>query len=216
MSVIELFFLAVGLSMDTFAVAVTIGMAVVFAVDKTAGAPPPHPRKLFEKSLTKTSTKIAHLRDFRVYRMFTAGLCFGFFQAVMPLIGFFAARNFADVVMDYSSVISFVLLLLIGGKMIVETLREGKGAGDSTAGTSVHHMPVLAIATSIDALAVGVSFAFLYVEIVPAVLIIGATTFVIAAMGVWVGSAFGQRFRARAGLLGGVILILIGLRILLF
>ena len=184
MSFIELFLLAIGLSMDAFAVAICIGLAL----DKS----------LFKKALI-------------------VGLYFGIFQALMPLIGFLAASLFADAVINYSHFIAFALLAFIGGKMVTGSFKKEDGeeslVKEYKLGLSV--MLPLAFATSIDALAVGVSFAFLNVRILPAVILIGLTTLVISMGGVKIGNAFGVRFKSKAELAGGIILILIGLRILL-
>lgn len=179
MGIMELFVLAVGLSMDAFAVSVCKGL-----------------------SLGKINGK----------HMCTAGAWFGGFQALMPLIGYFLGKFFADMVTQCDHWIAFVLLVFIGGKMIQESF-GGEESMDSS--MDVKSMFLLAVATSIDALAVGVTFAFLRVSIIPAVSFIGVVTFVCSAVGVKIGSIFGMRYKAKAELCGGVILILIGLKILL-
>lgn len=178
MGIWELFVLAVGLSMDAFAVSVCKGL-----------------------SLGKIKWK----------HMCIAGLWFGGFQALMPLTGYFLGSLFADIFTKYAHWIAFVLLVFIGGSMI----KEAFGKEEINASMNFHSMLLLAIATSIDALAVGVSFAFLQVKIIPAVSFIGVITFLFSAVGVKIGSIFGDKYRAKAEICGGVILILIGLKTLL-
>lgn len=142
------------------------------------------------------------------------GLWFGFFQAVMPVIGYLLGSSFYSYISDYDHWIAFALLALIGVNMIREALsgEEEEGVDDSI---GFRTMLVLAIATSIDALAVGISLAMTGDDIVQSAVMIGVVTFLISAAGVKMGSLVGDRFGSRAELVGGVILILIGLRILL-
>lgn len=179
MSLVELFILAVGLSMDAFAVSICKGL-----------------------SLGKITKK----------HMAVAGAWFGGFQALMPLIGYFLGSFFADMITKYAHWIAFVLLIIIGGNMLKEAMGEDEKVD---ACMNAKEMFLLAIATSIDALAVGVTFAFLKVQIVSAVSFIGCVTFVCSAIGVKIGSIFGSKYRSKAEFCGGVILILIGLKILL-
>ena len=179
MSLLELFILAVGLSMDAFAVSICKGL-----------------------SLGKIKGK----------HMCIAGAWFGGFQAIMPLIGYFLGYLFAEMITRYDHWIAFILLLFIGGKMIQEALGEEENLD---ANMDPKSMFLLAIATSIDALAVGVTFAFLKVSIVPAVTFIGVVTFVFSAIGVKIGSVFGDKYKSKAEILGGIILMLIGFKILL-
>jgi len=202
MSFIELFLLAVGLSMDTFAVAACIGLT---------------------------------MSDFKISKSFIVGLYFGIFQAAMPLIGYITAKQFADKIVSYDHWIAFTLLCFLGGKMILDSFKN-EGCDDrkcpdeicgdrmcpsgakpdyKEASLKLTKMLPLAVATSIDALAVGVSFAFLRVNIIPAVTFIGLTTLVLSMAGVKIGNVFGMRFKSKAELSGGIILILIGLKILL-
>lgn len=175
----ELMMLAVGLSMDAFAVSICKGLAV-------------------EKA------------DLRA--CCTAGIWFGGFQALMPLAGYYLGAQFSAYIESVGHWIAFLLLAMIGLNMI----REARGEADAqSASMSVRAMLPLAVATSIDALAVGVTFALLTDRIVPAVCLIGATTFLISAAGVKIGSLFGAKWRSRAEICGGVILILLGLKILL-
>lgn len=141
-----------------------------------------------------------------------AGLYFGVFQAIMPLIGFFLGEQFADFIIQIDHWIAFVLLCFIGGNMIKES-REGADADSDD--FSVKIMLPLAVATSIDALAVGVTFAFLRVDIITAVCMIGATTFIISALGVYLGRIVGGKLKQKAEFFGGVVLICIGTKILL-
>lgn len=141
------------------------------------------------------------------------GLWFGFFQAVMPVIGYLLGSSFYSYISEYDHWIAFALLALIGANMIREALSgEEEGVDDSI---GFRTMLVLAIATSIDALAVGISLAMTGDYIVQSAVMIGVVTFLISAAGVKMGSLVGDRFGSRAELVGGVILILIGLRILL-
>lgn len=141
------------------------------------------------------------------------GLWFGFFQAVMPVIGYLLGSSFYSYISEYDHWIAFALLALIGANMIREALSgEEEGVDDSI---GFRTMLVLAIATSIDALAVGISLAMTGDNIVQSAVMIGVVTFLISAAGVKMGSLVGDRFGSRAELVGGVILILIGLRILL-
>lgn len=139
---------------------------------------------------------------------------FGVFQAGMPLIGWFVGKQFADLVTSVSHWIAFGLLAFIGVKMLVEAI-QGDEDEEVPDGLSYKELFVLAVATSIDALAVGVVFAFEDVKIVPSVLIIGVTTFVLSVIGVVIGNRFGAKYNKRAEIAGGVILILLGFKILL-
>ena len=179
MGIIELFLLAVGLSMDAFAVSVCKGLA---------------------------------MKKCTIKKAMTCGIWFGGFQALMPLIGYFLGSFFADMITKYAHWIAFVLLIIIGGNMIKEAMGEEEKVD---ACMDAKEMFILAIATSIDALAVGVTFAFLKVQIVPAVSFIGCVTFVCSAIGVKIGSIFGSKYRSKSEFCGGMILILIGLKILL-
>ena len=182
MSLTSLFIIAVGLSMDAFAVSVCKGLALKEMSWKKAGG---------------------------------VGLYFGGFQALMPLIGFFVGVNFEDKIKAFDHWIAFVLLAVIGGKMIKEAFDKTCGVG--TASVKVREMLVLAIATSIDALATGVMFAFLIEtpDIYYAVSMIGATTFILSVVGVKVGNMFGCKYKSKAELAGGIILILMGIKILI-
>jgi putative Mn2+ efflux pump MntP len=141
------------------------------------------------------------------------GLFFGGFQAFMPLAGYLLASQFSGYVTAISHWIAFILLSAIGINMI----RESRSSHCEHVGNafSFKSMVVLSVATSIDALAVGVTFAFMQVRIIPAILIIGVTTFIFSAVGVRIGKLFGEMFRSRAEFAGGLILIAIGIKILL-
>lgn len=147
------------------------------------------------------------------YQMGITGLYFGGFQLLMPLIGYLLGIRFETLISRFDHWIAFILLALIGANMIRES--RDKDAEELNADFGPKAMLPLAVATSIDALAVGVSFAFLGVDILPAVCLIGATTFVLSAMGVKVGSVFGAKYKSASELAGGIILILMGLKILL-
>ena len=145
--------------------------------------------------------------------MATVGLWFGFFQAAMPLVGFFLGIQFSDKIVAIDHWIAFVLLAIIGINMIREAVSKDDDKTDSS--LSFAAMLPLAVATSIDALAIGVTFAFLNVNIWLAVTIIGAITFVISAAGVKIGNIFGTKYKSKAELFGGLILCAIGLKILI-
>ena len=179
MTLIELFILAVGLSMDAMAVAICKGLSV---------------QKL----------KLRHA--------VTVGLYFGGFQAAMPLIGYFLGRQFQTYIERFDHWIAFVLLGLIGANMIKESFGDAEECDCSFCPKA---MLPMAVATSIDALAVGVTFAFLNVSIVPAVSFIGVITFALSAVGVYIGHLFGAKFKSKAELVGGIVLILMGCKILL-
>ena len=180
MALFELFLIAVGLSMDAFAVAVCKGLSM--------------------KRIDKKYTLLI-------------ALFFGGFQALMPLLGYFLGSQFSVYIEKFDHWVVFLLLALIGGNMIKESREAAEE--ETYRGIDYKELLLLAVATSIDALAVGITFAFLRVEIVPAVLLIGCTTFVLSLIGVVVGNLFGTRYKSRAELTGGIILILIGVKILL-
>ena len=144
-------------------------------------------------------------------------LFFGGFQALMPLVGWALGAQFSDYVASFGHWVAFGLLLFIGGKMLVDAFRGGEEAAceDEESKLEIGQLFMLAIATSIDALAVGISFAFLQVDIVPAVLTIGVATFLLSLGGVVVGNKFGARYEKPATIAGGIVLILIGCKILL-
>lgn len=180
-----LLLMGVGLAMDAFAVSICKGLSM---------------RKVNKK------------------QCLVIGLFFGGFQALMPFIGWALGSQFEQYITSIDHWIAFILLGFIGGKMVVEAIREKDEAvevGKMDPPLDLKEMFILAIATSIDALAVGITFAFLQVTIVEAISIIGITTFVISVIGVYVGNFFGNRYKKKAELAGGMILILIGLKILL-
>ena len=146
----------------------------------------------------------------------TVGLYFGGFQALMPFIGWMLGSQFAGRIQRYDHWIAFILLAFIGGNMIREALSDGEDE-EAAVGAGVDHKKLffMAVATSIDALAVGVTFAFLDTAILPAISIIGCTTFCISVAGVAVGCWFGARYKKRAEITGGAILVLLGIKILL-
>lgn len=145
------------------------------------------------------------------------GLYFGGFQALMPFLGWVLGSRFQKYITSVDHWIAFVLLVFIGGKMIVEAVRDKEVIEVVQKDLPLDHkeMLLLAIATSIDALAVGITFAFLETPIVEAITIIGCTTFVLSILGVVTGNFFGTRYKKKAEIAGGIILILIGLKILL-
>ena len=156
-------------------------------------------------------TKGLSLQKIDYKKALITGLFFGGFQFLMPVIGFYLGYNFKDYISEMDHWIAFVLLAGIGISMIRESRKEAEGDSDF----SLKTMTVLAIATSIDALTVGISFALLGVNIWTSSLLIGVITFCLSFIGVKVGFAFGTRFKSKAEVLGGVILILIGTKILL-
>ena len=157
------------------------------------------------------------MRKVNKKQAFIIGLFFGGFQALMPFIGWALGTQFESYITSIDHWIAFILLALIGGKMVVEATKteEEQEIKQMDPPLDMKEMLLLAIATSIDALAVGITFAFLQYPIVEAMLIIGLTTFVLSIIGVYVGNAFGSRYQKRAEMAGGIILILIGLKILL-
>ncbi len=152
------------------------------------------------------------VRRLKVRHALLAGLYFGGFQFLMPVIGWLLGYRFEAMIQSVDHWIAFVLLGLIGANMIKESFGEEDKLSDDF---GFRTMLLLAVATSIDALAVGVTFAFLEVRILPAASLIGATTFALSAAGIYIGHVFGERYKAKAERLGGGILILIGLKILL-
>ena len=153
------------------------------------------------------------VRKVTIRIMVIVGLWFGVFQGVMPVIGYVSGSAFYDLISEYDHWIAFILLFLIGANMIREALSDEDEGVDDNLGFRT--MLLLAIATSIDALAVGISLAMTGDGIVEPALIIGVVTMIISMFGVWIGSRFGDRYGKKAELVGGVILILIGLRIVL-
>jgi manganese efflux pump family protein len=180
MNLFEIVLIAVGLSMDAFAVSITLGLSV-------------------QKPKTR--------------EILAPGIFFGFFQALMPITGYFAGFFFASKVDEFGPWIAFVLLGIIGGNMIKESLskKEEKPNENSFQFTK---MLVLAIATSIDALAVGVTFAFFKINIFSAAIIIGLITFFLSMVGVKIGNIFGTKYKSKAEFIGGLVLVLLGIKII--
>lgn len=186
MNLLDIFLIGVGLAMDAFAVSICKGLAM---------------RKVNKK------------------QMLIIASFFGGFQALMPLLGWAIGTSFAKLIVDYDHWIAFILLLYIGGKLIIDAIKEWKDedkVDEMDPPLDYKEITLLAIATSIDALACGVTFAFEEsFNILRAILIIGVTTFFISACGVYVGNIFGDKYKAKAQLVGGIILIYIGIKILL-
>ena len=185
MSIVELFILAVGLSMDAFAVSICKGL-----------------------SLGKIKPK----------HMCIAGAWFGGFQALMPLLGWALGKQFERYITSIDHWIAFFLLLFIGGKMIIESFKKDKNSDEKPEyeeKLDLKELTLMAVATSIDALAVGVTFAFLQANILTSITVIGSVTFMLSALGVGVGHKFGVKYKNKAELCGGIILVLIGIKILL-
>ncbi len=155
------------------------------------------------------------MRRFRLARASLVGLFFGGAQGVMPALGWALGTGFADSIRQVDHWVAFALLAVLGGKMILDALREGEAAEAREGGMGLGQLCLVSVATSIDALAVGVTLAFLGADILLASLVIGVTTFAICFAGVAVGCRFGGRFEKRARLTGGAALILIGTKILL-
>lgn len=179
MTLLDLFLIGIGLSMDAFAVSICKGLSV---------------------------------RRMRLSHALLCGIYFGGFQALMPTLGYFLGSSFSSIISRVGYWVAFILLALIGANMIRESFGETETLDDDFGPRTL--LP-LAVATSIDALAVGVSFAALEVPILPAACLIGVTTFVCSALGVKIGAVFGARFRALAERAGGAVLILIGVKTLL-
>jgi len=157
-----------------------------------------------------------NMRKLNLKHAYLIAMFFGVFQAVMPLIGYLLGTGFSEYIERFDHWIAFVLLAFIGGEKGPEAKREKGGEEEEkTDALSMGELTVLAIATSIDALAVGITFAFLKVNILPSVLLIGVTTFALSLGGVLLGNRFGAKYKTKAEVAGGVILILIGLKILL-
>lgn len=181
MNLWELFLIAVGLSMDAFAVSVCKGLAT---------------------------------EEVKVKHFFIVGLWFGGFQALMPAFGYFLGSGFEQYIASLDHWIAFILLALIGGNMIRESLSKEDECHNAS--FSAKTMFVMAIATSIDALAVGITFALLPdVSIAAAVSFIGIITFILSGTGLKIGNVFGTKYKAKAEFAGGLILILMGTKILL-
>ncbi len=182
---LTLFLIGVGLAMDAFAVSVCKGLA---------------------------------MRKVNPRQAVVIGTFFGGFQALMPLIGWLLGNRFEKYIKGIDHWIAFILLGIIGGKMLVEALKEDDEEEEvkcNDGHLDIKEMFILAIATSIDALAVGITFAFLDYPVAEAVTIIGVTTFIISVAGVYIGNFFGSRYKKRAEIVGGIILVLIGCKILL-
>jgi len=179
MKLFEIVLIAVGLSMDAFAVSITLGLSV-----------------------KKPKTR----------EILIPGVFFGGFQALMPITGYFAGSYFASMAEEFAPWIAFVLLGIIGGKMIKESLSK-KEENLNENYFQFMKMLVLAVATSIDALAVGITFAFFRINIFKAAIIIGAITFVFSISGVKIGNIFGTKFKSKAEFTGGVVLVLLGIKI---
>ena len=184
MDLLSLFLIAVGLSMDAFAVSVCKGLAT--------------PKYKLKYSMI-------------------CGAWFGGFQALMPAVGYLLGVNFKKYITAIDHWIAFVLLVFIGGKMLWDVFHEKEESAAEKSDARLDHKELfmLAIATSIDALAVGIAFACLDVQIWSSVSIIGCVTLVLSFCGVWIGNRFGNRFEKKAEIAGGVVLLLIGVKILL-
>lgn len=182
MGLIELICIAVGLSMDAFAVAICKGLS---------------------------------LRKCTWQKQSVVGIYFGVFQAGMPLLGYLLGIQFKEMITSIDHWIAFILLGIIGLNMIKEGVSKEEISNEKTDRLEVKEMLGLAVATSIDALAVGVTFAFLQVNIIPAVCIIGITTYILSAAGVKIGNIFGVRYKSKAEIASGIILICMGVKILM-
>jgi Predicted membrane protein len=155
------------------------------------------------------------MRKVNFKKILIVGLYFGIFQALMPVVGYLVGSQFADSVRAFDHWIAFILLSFIGLKMLLESFKKEDSTPLEEASLNIKKMLPLAIGTSIDALAVGVSFAIINVEIVPAVSFIGIITLLLSMIGVKIGDIFGSKLKNKAELAGGIILILMGLKILL-
>ena len=182
MSFLELFLIAIGLSMDAFSVSICKGLTT---------------------------------KRFSWRMALVCGLWFGGFQVLMPIIGYFLGAQYQEMIEAYDHWIAFGLLFLIGANMIREAVWGEKEEGEDNDSLDFKTMFLLAIATSIDALAVGVSFACIQEKLWSSLTIIGLTTFLFSVLGVKIGNVFGSKYEKSAGIFGGIILIFIGLKILL-
>ncbi|MEG0215387.1 MAG: manganese efflux pump MntP family protein [Hungatella sp.] len=180
MSLLELLIIAIGLSMDAFAVSICKGLS---------------------------------MKHMNIWHAIVVGLYFGGFQGLMPLLGYLLGSQFQETITSFDHWIAFALLCIIGANMIREAMNPESESCDASIAPKA--MLILAIATSIDALAIGVSFAFLQVSIIPAVSFIGVTTFLLSIVGVKVGTVFGCRYKSKAEFFGGLILVLMGIKILI-
>lgn len=163
-----------------------------------------------------STCKGLNLRQMNWKRAGLIGLFFGGFQALMPLLGWLLGRQFEHLITSVDHWIVFALLSIIGGKMIYDALKPGEDACcPAEDRLDIKELVGLSFATSIDALAVGISFAFLKVQILPSVAVIGVTTCLLSMLGVAIGQKFGAKYQDRATLVGGIVLVLIGLKILL-
>ena len=182
MGFIELFLIAISLSMDAFAVAICKGL---------------------------------NMRKLNYKHTFIIATFFGGFQGLMPLIGWFLGKQFAQYITNFDHWIAFILLAFIGGQMIHEALKKDNEKCDINENLNIKELFILAIATSIDALAVGITFALIpNTNILTSITLIGIITFVLSIIGVFIGNKFGSKFKSKAELAGGIILILIGTKIL--
>ena len=150
----------------------------------------------------------------RMKYVMSVGFYFGGFQALMPLIGYFLGAAFKNVITNIDHWIAFILLALIGANMIKESMEKEENDKSSNSNFTFKVMIPLALATSVDALAVGITFSFLRVHIWTAILIIGCTTFLLSIIGFKVGNLFGTKYKSKAEFVGGIILLIIGLKIL--
>lgn len=182
MGLLELFMVAVGLSMDAFAVSLCKGL----------------------------NMKRLNYRHAVIIAAF-----FGGFQAAMPLLGWLLGRQFEQYITSFDHWIAFILLAFIGGKMLLEAFKGGDESTICNDQLDIKELFVLAIATSIDALAVGITFVFLRVSILPSITLIGFTTFILSVIGAVIGNRFGVKYKSKAEIAGGFVLIFIGVKILL-
>ena len=181
MDLLEIIIIAIGLSMDAFAVSITLGLSV---------------------------------EKLKIKEVLIPGIYFGFFQALMPFIGYFSGIHFANKIQEFDHWVAFVLLGFIGGKMLKDSFSKDEAKVNKNP-FLFKTMLLLAIATSIDALAVGITFAFFEINIFRAIIIIGLSTFCISVIGVRIGNAFGAKFKSKAEFFGGIILVVLGLKILI-
>ena len=181
MNIFNIFFIALGLAMDAFAVSITSGITI---------------------------------KNLKITQALKIALFFGIFQAIMPLIGWLSGQTIEDFVTSIDHWIAFSLLTIVGSKMIYESTKI-ESELKKTNPLNLHTLLLLSIATSIDALAIGISFAFLLVSIITPIMIIGIVTFILSFIGVFIGDLKGHLFEGKIEILGGVILIGIGVKILI-
>jgi putative Mn2+ efflux pump MntP len=192
MTILEIILIAISLSMDAFAVSVTMGITTASPAEKGPVVKKPG-----------------------LIEMLIPGIYFGFFQALMPFLGYFGGTLFASRIQQIDYWVVFALLSFIGGKMIKDSFSKDNDETVNGNSFGFIKMLLLAIATSIDALAIGITFSFYQINILSAITIIGLTTFCISTAGVKTGRLFGTKFKSKAEFIGGAVLVTLGFKVLI-